>query len=109
MAQTYGYTSPDDLPYPVDLQAAADVPTIVTALANAAQAALSARTPTTRSVVAGSGLSGGGSLSVDRTLSVDTNTIATRSYVDSRIWTGTQAQYNAIGTKDPTVVYIITG
>jgi hypothetical protein len=34
---------------------------------------------------------------------------ATKAYTDSRIWTGTQAQYDAIGTKDPTVLYVVTG
>jgi hypothetical protein len=104
----------------------------------------------TTSVVAGNGLTGGGDISADRTLnvgagtgisvaadtvSVDTGTIATRSYadakvsnsatggsttvapsqasiksyVDGRIWMGTQASYNAIGTKDSSVLYVITG
>lgn len=102
-----------------------------------------------RSVTAGNGLTGGGTLAATRTLNVgagtgitvaadtvavDTNTIATRAYadgkvlnsvgssttaassqaaikdyVDARIWTGTQAAYDAIGTKDPTVLYCITG
>lgn len=34
---------------------------------------------------------------------------STKTYIDSRIWTGTQAAYDAIGTKDPTVLYVITG
>jgi len=34
---------------------------------------------------------------------------ATKQYVDARIWTGTQAAYNAIGTKDPTVLYVVSG
>ena len=32
---------------------------------------------------------------------------ANKSYVDSRIWSGTQAAYNAIVTKDPWVLYVI--
>ena len=32
---------------------------------------------------------------------------ANKAYVDSRIWSGTQAAYNAIVTKDPTVLYVI--
>jgi hypothetical protein len=32
---------------------------------------------------------------------------AHKGYVDSRIWQGTQAQYDAITTKDPTVLYVI--
>jgi hypothetical protein len=32
---------------------------------------------------------------------------ANKAYVDGRIWSGTQAQYNAIVTKDPTVLYVI--
>lgn len=32
---------------------------------------------------------------------------AHKGYVDSRIWTGTQAAYDAIATKDPTVLYVI--
>jgi len=34
---------------------------------------------------------------------------ATIVYVDSRIWKGTQAAYDAIVTKDPTVLYVVTG
>lgn len=43
----------------------------------------SAYVPVGRKVSAGSGLTGGGSLTVDRTLAVDTSTIATRSYADT--------------------------
>jgi hypothetical protein len=32
---------------------------------------------------------------------------ATKAYVDGRIWSGTQAQYDAIPTKDPTVLYVV--
>ena len=34
---------------------------------------------------------------------------ANKSYVDSRIWSGTLAAYNAISPKDPAVLYVITG
>jgi len=34
---------------------------------------------------------------------------AHKGYVDSRIWYGTQAQYDAISIKDPTTLYVITG
>lgn len=34
---------------------------------------------------------------------------ATKQYVDGRIWFGTLAAYNAIGTKDSTVLYVVTG
>jgi hypothetical protein len=27
---------------------------------------------------------------------------------DLKFWTGTQAQYNAIGTKDPNTIYFVT-
>ena len=33
---------------------------------------------------------------------------ATKAYVDSRNWTGTLSQYNALQTIDPDVVYNIT-
>ena len=32
-----------------------------------------------------------------------------REYVDSRIWKGTQAAYDAIVTKDPAILYVVTG
>ena len=34
---------------------------------------------------------------------------ATKGYVDGKIWYGTLAAYNAIGTKDPLVLYVVTG
>lgn len=34
---------------------------------------------------------------------------ATKGYVDGRMWFGTLASYNAIGTKDPNVLYVVTG
>jgi len=33
--------------------------------------------------------------------------VATKQYVDSRIWSGTQAEYDAIVTKDPAVLYVV--
>lgn len=35
--------------------------------------------------------------------------LATKGYVDGRMWFGTLAAYNAIGTKDPTCLYVVTG
>ena len=32
-----------------------------------------------------------------------------KGYVDSRIWKGTQAEYDALATKDPAVLYVVTG
>lgn len=37
------------------------------------------------------------------------NDAATMQYVDSRIWTGTQAQYDALGAYDADVLYVVTG
>lgn len=37
-----------------------------------------------------------------------TTDASTKAYVDSRIWFGTQAEYDALPTKDPTVLYAIT-
>lgn len=34
---------------------------------------------------------------------------ATKAYVDGRIWSGTQAQYDALTTKDPTVLHVVKG
>ena len=34
---------------------------------------------------------------------------ASKAYVDARIWQGTQAEFDAIITKDPTVLYVVTG
>jgi len=38
---------------------------------------------------------------------VITRDAATTGYVDSRIWTGTQAEYDGLGTYDPTVLYVV--
>lgn len=35
--------------------------------------------------------------------------LATKGYVDGKFWFGTLAAYNAIGTKDPNVLYVVTG
>jgi len=35
--------------------------------------------------------------------------VATKQYTDSRIWKGTQAEYDAIPAKDPAVLYVVTG
>lgn len=35
--------------------------------------------------------------------------VATKQYTDSRIWQGTQAAYDAIVTKDPAVLYVVSG
>ena len=35
------------------------------------------------------------------------NSIATKAYVDSRIWKGSQAEYDALGTYDDSVLYLI--
>lgn len=119
------YTNPDNLPYPDDPADPADAPAALEELAQATQTALTARTTQTqaetlagsiaaatvaaRTVAAGTGLTGGGKLDQDRTLAVDTGTIATRAYAAGRVWMGTQSAYDAIGTKDPTVLYVITG
>lgn len=40
---------------------------------------------------------------------VDALEVTTKQYTDSRIWKGSQAEYDAIPTKDQTVLYVITG
>jgi hypothetical protein len=144
------YNDPADVPSALEqsmlaVEAALDVVDAATAQAQATASAVQGRT-----LSAGAGLTGGGTLSASRTfdviggtgitvtadaVSVDTGTIATRAYadgkvansatggsttvapsqasikayVDGRIWMGTQSAYDAIGTKDPTVLYVITG
>lgn len=108
-----GYTNPDNLPYPDDYQQPADSPSAFQALAQSVQTALTAAKAYTigritqnwgsntdvaisqavvsawktaiegRSILAGTGLSGGGTLAATRTLSVDSNVVALKSYVDS--------------------------
>lgn len=110
-----GYTNPDNLPYPDDYQQPADSPSAFQALAQSVQTALTAAKNYTigritqnwgsntdvaisqavvsawktaieaREVKAGTGLSGGGTLAATRTLTVDTNTIATRAYADGKV------------------------
>lgn len=93
-------------------------------VSTAQQAALDAKVPTTRTVSAGTGLTGGGDLAADRTLAVSYGTTAGTAAQgnDSRI-TGavqngggaatlrvlTQAAYNAIGTKDANTIYVVVG
>ena len=43
------------------------------------------------------------------TLNLVDGEAADKPYVDARIWQGTQAQYDAIPSKDPTVLYVVTG
>lgn len=106
------WTSPDNLPAPDDYQQPADSPSAIRALADATQTALtsirayalaritqnwgsgvdvapSQNLVTTwknaieaRTIGAGWGLTGGGSLAASRTLEVDPATIASRPYVD---------------------------
>lgn len=38
----------------------------------------------------------------------NTSSLTTKQYVDSRIWKGTQAEYDALGTYDDSVLYCIT-
>lgn len=136
------------LPYPAGSDTP-DVPRDLRALAEATSRELT--TVTSRSVVAGAGLVGGGSLAADRTINIGQGTgvvvsadsiavdtawgdgryvakagatmtgalalpasnptadthAAHKGYVDSRIWTGTQAAYDAITTKDPAVLYVV--
>jgi len=54
----------------------------------------------------------GDSMSGALTLNADPNTAlaaATKQYVDGRFVQMTQAAYNALGTKDATVLYVIVG
>jgi hypothetical protein len=72
-------------------------------------------TPTTRTLTAGAGLTGGGDLSADRTFNVgagagitvaaDAVSVTAGTYWG--LWTGTQAAFDAIGTKDPNVLYVV--
>lgn len=55
-------------------------------------------------------LSGGtltGPLILDGAAPATNQTATDKAYVDSRIWTGTQAQYDAIPVKDPEVLYVV--
>jgi hypothetical protein len=77
--------------------------------------------PTSRSVSSGTGLQGGGDLTTNRVLSLNTASVASLAKADSAvqgtvngtstattIWRGTASQYAAIGTKDSNTVYLVT-
>lgn len=77
--------------------------------------------PTARTVTAGTGLTGGGALSANQTISLSSGSIASLVKADSAvqgtvngtatattIWRGTAAQYAAIGTKDSNTIYLVT-
>lgn len=122
-------------------------------VSTATQAALDAKAPAARKIIAGTGLIGGGDLTTDRTLSVPygttagtsaqgndprlsdqrvptDNSVTTAKVADGAItpakmgtgrvtgsangttasrtlWDGTQANYDAIGTKDSATVYLV--
>ncbi|KXP11678.1 hypothetical protein AXK57_21585 [Tsukamurella pulmonis] len=122
-------------------------------VSSATQAALDAKASSARKIIAGTGLTGGGDLTADRTLSVPYGTTAGTSaqgndprLSDKRVpvdgsvgtpqladgavtpakmgtgrvvgsangtpasrtlWDGTQAQYDAIATKDPATLYVV--
>lgn len=59
-----------------------------------------------KQVLAFNRASGLGTVAADPT---DPLGIATKQYVDSRIWKGTQAAYDALGSHDPAVLYVVTG
>lgn len=101
------YTSPDNLPVPDDYQNPGDSPTVLGALADAVQTALTA----IRSVAinAGTGLIGGGTLDAARTLSVDTNTIATRAYADSKVTNGLSQNSSTVAPAQAAVNTALAG
>ena len=65
-----GTTSPDNLPYPSDYNLDADVPLHLQSLANATQEALDKKVPDTATVIAGTGLTGGGAVELNPTINV---------------------------------------
>lgn len=123
-------------------------------VSTATQTALNGKVPTSRTVTSGTGLTGGGDLTANRTLAVDFGTgagkvvqgddarltdqrvptdgsVSTAKIADGAVtpaklgpgrvtgsangtatsltlWTGTQAQYDAISSKDGNTVYIVT-
>lgn len=58
------------------------------------------------SLASGAGVAAGGRVTGVAAASAATDA-ANKGYVDSRIWFGTQQEYNAISPKDPTVLYCI--
>lgn len=48
-----------------------------------------------------------GMLLLPATTPTDVGHAASKGYVDSRIWKGTQAEYDALGTYDPDVLYVV--
>lgn len=69
-------------------------------------AAFTAGTVSSGSVTSTGGVAAGGKVT-GVTTPTASNDGANKAYVDSRIWSGTQAAYNAIAVKDPTVLYVI--
>lgn len=67
------------------LQAATATAEAATAAAVAATAAANAAVPTSRTVSAGTGLTGGGALSVDRTLALSASSISSLALADSAV------------------------
>lgn len=70
---------------------------------------------TSRSVTSGAGLQGGGDLTANRVISLSSASTASLAKADTAVqgsgltlWTGTAAQYAAIGTKSSTTVYVVT-
>lgn len=101
------YTSPDNLPIPDDYQDPADSPTVIGALGDAVQAALTAIRSV--AITAGTGLIGGGNLSQSRTLSVDTNTIATRTYADGKVTNGLSQNSSTVAPAQAAVNTALAG
>jgi predicted RecA/RadA family phage recombinase len=118
-----GSTSPDGWPYALPTDAVVDYPDLSVALADKIQSDLFRKNggtltgqvtlpsaPTadlhaaTKKYVDDKVVNNvtGGSTTVAPSQS------AVKNYVDGRIWSGTQAEYDAIGTKDPAVLYCIT-
>ena len=77
--------------------------------------------PTARSMSAGTGLTGGGDLTANRTLSLSSSTVSSLTKADTAVqgfMNGTQtsfklekltaAQYAALGTKDANTIYLVT-
>lgn len=73
---SYGYTSPDSLPYPNVTSEAANVPPSLKAMADASQLALNKRVSASRRIIAGNGLTitNSGVLNADVTMDVAVGT-----------------------------------